>query len=640
MAGHNQDKNVGRLLGVIVAVTTIATLYFARVVLIPFTLAILITFVLTPVARLFERLHFGRVLSTVIVVILAFVAVAGVGWTVSQQFSQVINQLPDYRSNIRAKIESLHWSRSTALNNASDTMNEISKDLAAPPAHPDGSTSTTPRSSTPSRQRPMPVEIVKSPSLPLESVESVLGLVATFGIVVVLTFFMLLRREGLRNRLISLGGQRSLHVMTQALDEATARVSRYLRLQLLVNICYGALIGGCLHFIGIPGALLWGVVIGLLRFLPYIGPPLGGIMPLLLSIAIFDGWIKPLETFALFVVVELLVSNFVEPALYGAYTGISSMAILLAAIFWTALWGPVGLVLCTPLTVCIVVIGRHVPRLGFLTVLLGDEPSLTPDARYYQRLLALDHEEAKRVLEGCLEQDSLEKLYDSVILPALSLAERDRHQDRLDKASAQFIASNTRRIVGELFEERQRETRDSAGKEHADGPVAEQTTGEPIPRVHTPKIVCLPAHDEADEIVATMLCQLLDRAGFPAECIPLGRTSDMLSKALQSGPAIVCISALPPYALSHAKSAYAHVCTQIPQADVLLGIWNYQRDLDRLTGRLGIANNHTIAITLSQAVSEIAAHLGARPVALPVPVSVVQKTALPGPVPALTNSRA
>lgn len=639
MARREQDKNAGRLLGIVVAVTTIATLYFARVVLIPFTLAILITFVLTPVARLFERMHLGRVLSTVIVVILSFVAVAGVGWTVSQQFSQVINQLPDYRSNIRTKIESLHWSRSTALNNASDTMNEISKDLAAPPAHPDGSASS-PKTSASSRQRPMQVEIVKAPSLPLESVESVLGLVATFGIVVVLTFFMLLRREGFRNRLISLGGQRSLHVMTQAIDEATGRVSRYLRLQLLVNIGYGALIGGCLYFIGIPGALLWGVVIGLLRFLPYIGPPLGGIMPLLLSIAIFDGWVKPLELFALFVVVELLVSNFIEPVLYGAYTGISSMAILLAAIFWTALWGPVGLVLCTPITVCIVVIGRHVPRLGFLTILLGDEPSLTPDARYYQRLLALDHEEAKRVLENCLEQDSLEKLYDSVILPALSLAERDRHQDRLDKASAQFIASNTRRIVDELFAERQAQTRDSSEKKGAEGAAQSEASTDPIPHVQTPNIVCLPAHDEADEIVAIMLCQLLYRAGFPAQCIPLGRTSDMLSKASQAGPSIVCVSALPPYALSHAKSAYAHICAQIPQADVLLGIWTYSRDIDRLTSRLGIAHNHTIATTLNQAVSEIVAHLGAGAKSPLPPASMTSQADPHGRFPTLTNSGA
>jgi predicted PurR-regulated permease PerM len=611
MTGYTRDKNLAALLGVVVAVVVVGTLYFARVVLIPFTLAVLITFILTPVAKLLERMHFGRMFSTLIVVVLSFIVVGAVGWTVSQQFAQVMNQLPDYRSNIHAKLEALHLSKSTALNNASDTMNEISKDLAAPPAG--SSASGTHSAAAPSRQRPMQVEVVKSPALPLDSLESVLGIIGTFGIVVVLTFFMLVRRENFRNRLISLGGHRSLHVMTQAIDDATARVSRYLRLQLLVNICYGALIGTCLHFIGIPGALLWGVLVGLLRFLPYIGPPIGGILPLLLSFAIFDGWIKPLETFGLFVVTEILVSNFVEPALYGAYTGLSSMAILLAAIFWTAIWGPIGLVLSTPLTVCLVVIGRHVPRLRFLNVLLGDEPVLTADARYYQRLLAMDHEEAKRVLENFLEKKPLEDLYDSVLIPALSLAERDRHHERLDKVSAEFVISNTRRIIAELFEERRHETHESSPPSR-EIPAPPNQPNESESRaslpartpIANPKIVVVPARDAADEIVAAMLCQLLTRAGYAATCIPLGKPAEMILKSVQSAPDIVCISALPPYAVGHAKSVYAKLCAQLPQTGVLLGVWNYPGDLDRLAARIGLSDDHTIATTLSQALSEIA----------------------------------
>ena len=611
MTGYTRDKNLAALLGVVVAVVVVGTLYFARVVLIPFTLAVLITFILTPVAKLLERMHFGRMFSTLIVVVLSFIVVGAVGWTVSQQFAQVMNQLPDYRSNIHAKLEALHLSKSTALNNASDTMNEISKDLAAPPAG--SSASGTHSAAAPSRQRPMQVEVVKSPALPLDSLESVLGIIGTFGIVVVLTFFMLVRRENFRNRLISLGGHRSLHVMTQAIDDATARVSRYLRLQLLVNICYGALIGTCLHFIGIPGALLWGVLVGLLRFLPYIGPPIGGILPLLLSFAIFDGWIKPLETFGLFVVTEILVSNFVEPALYGAYTGLSSMAILLAAIFWTAIWGPIGLVLSTPLTVCLVVIGRHVPRLRFLNVLLGDEPVLTADARYYQRLLAMDHEEAKRVLENFLKKKPLEDLYDSVLIPALSLAERDRHQERLDKVSAEFVISNTRRIIAELFEERRHEIHESSPPSR-EIPAPPNQPNESESRaslpartpIANPKIVVVPARDAADEIVAAMLCQLLARAGYAATCIPLGKPAEMILKSVQSAPDIVCISALPPYAVGHAKSVYAKLCAQLPQTGVLLGVWNYPGDLDRLAARIGLSDDHTLATTLSQALSEIA----------------------------------
>jgi predicted PurR-regulated permease PerM len=640
MAGYTRDKNLARLLGVVVAVVVVGTLYFARVVLIPFTLAVLITFVLTPVSKLLERMHFGRMFSTLVVVVLSFMVVGAVGWTVSQQFAQVMNQLPDYRSNIREKLERLHWSKSTALNNASDTMNEIRKDLAAPAGA--SSASAANHSSSPSRQRPMPVEIIKSPVLPLESLESVLGVIATFGIVVVLTFFMLVRRENFRNRLISLGGQGSLQVMTQAIDDATARVSRYLRLQLLVNICYGALIGTCLHFIGVPGALLWGVMVGLLRFLPYIGPPLGGILPLLLSIAIFDGWIKPLETFGLFVVTEVMVSNIVEPMLYGAYTGISSMAILLAAIFWTAIWGPIGLVLCTPLTVCLVVIGRHVPRLGFLTVLLGDEPVLTPDTRYYQRLLAMDHEEAKRVLEGYLEQKPLEDLYDLVLVPALGLSERDRHRERLDKNSAEFVTSNTHRIVAELFEERRHEKPETAPKNETQTESLEQESSATLlsrPGPAAPRIVVVPARDEADEIVATMLCQLLSRAGYAALCIPLGRTNDMVVKTGQASPDIVCISALPPYALSHAKSAYSRLRAHLPQTDILLGVWNYPGDLDRLAARIGLTDQHTVTVSLSQAISEIAARRSAGGPEVPSPQPLASEGLSPDSVPILSSPR-
>ena len=430
MARPDTSRDVANLLGVVVAVVVVATLYFAKIVLIPFALAVLLTFVLTPLVRMLERLCLGRVVSTLLVVLLAVVAVSALGWTVGQQFSQVMNELPHYRTNIKNKIDSLHWTRNQTINNASNTMNEISKELVAPPAH--GAAGESHPAYEASRQRPLPVEIVKPPSLPLESVQSVLGLVASFGIVVVFTFFMLMRRENLRNRFISLAGQGRLHAMTQAMDEAAARVSRYLRLQLVVNTCYGMFIGTCLHFVGLPGALLWGVLVGILRFLPYIGPPLGGILPLLLSLAVFDGWQRPLMTLGLFVITEIIVSNLIEPALYGAYTGISSLAILVAAIFWTAIWGPVGLLLSTPLTLCVVVIGRYVPRLSFLPVLLGDDPVLAPDSRFYQRLLALDRDEARVILVEYLRNKPLEELYDSVLIPALNLAEKDRHRNRID----------------------------------------------------------------------------------------------------------------------------------------------------------------------------------------------------------------
>src|SRR6202171_1628101 len=261
---------------------------------------------------------------------------------------------------------------------------------------------------------------------------------------------MLAGREDLRNRLIGLVGHGHLDLMTQALDDAGARVSRYLLLQLVINACFGAVIGLGLYFIGIPNAMLWGVVSALLRFLPYVGLPLSAVLPILLSLAIFPTWTGPVATIGLYVIVEMLVGNFLEPLIYGAHTGISSFAILFAAIFWTLIWGPIGLLLSTPLTVCLVVLGRHVPALSFLNIMLGDQPVLPPEAHYYQRLLASDQAEAKEVLEDYLKTHSLEDLYDSFLIPALALAEQARHHADLAKTPDQFICKRLKKLIVEL----------------------------------------------------------------------------------------------------------------------------------------------------------------------------------------------
>jgi predicted PurR-regulated permease PerM len=600
----NASKDLFHLLAVVVAVVVIVTLYFARIVLIPFALALLFTFILTPLVKILERARFGRIPSALLVVLLALGACGAVGWTVTKQFSQVVDQLPDYKANIRTKLTSLHWSSHHALDNASQTMTEISKDLAtAPTAQRSGeSTLTHPTLMRPTPEaKPIPVEIVKPPALPLESMQNVLGLLASVLIVLVFTIFMLIRREDLRNRLISLAGDGNLQLVTQTLDDASARVSRYLLLQFVVNACYGIFIGTCLHFIGLPGALLWGVIVGTLRFLPYIGPPLGGIMPLLLSLAVFDGWTRPLIVLGLFVFTELIVSNLVEPLLYGIHTGISSLAILVAAIFWTAIWGPIGLVLSTPLTVCLLVVGRHVPRLRFLQILLGDEPPLTPDSRFYQRLLAMDHEEARQVLEGYLEGKTLEELYDSVLIPALSLAEQDRHENRLEDASQKFICQSTRELIDELWEPGGEESA-AAGGGREDG---ELTSNEALQDRDSRKILCLPARDEADEIVAIMLAQVLETAGHQAQCVPLGTAAEMLAQVKEERPDVVCISALPPFAIPHARSLYAKLRAQDSKLRVVVGLWNFSADPLKVNRRLGLAEGSRAFTTLAELRQEL-----------------------------------
>jgi predicted PurR-regulated permease PerM len=602
----NPAKDVYHLLAVVVAVVTIAALYFARVVLIPFALAVLFTFILTPVVRLLERAHLGRAFSSLLVVLLTLGTCASLGWGVSKQFGQVVNELPSYKLNIKEKLASLHWSESHVLHNASETVTEISKDLAAKPA-PSSSDSAQTLEATPSAnnrpataRQPVPVQVISPPSLPLESLQSILGLLARALIVVVFTIFMLIRREDLRNRLISLIGHGHIHLITQTLDEASSRVSKYLLIQFLVNIGYGIFIGMGLYFIGLPGALLWGVIVGILRFLPYIGPPLGGIMPLLLSMAVFDGWSKPLLVLGLFVITEVAVSNLVEPMLYGAHTGISSLAIVMAAIFWTAIWGPIGLVVSTPLTVCLLVVGRHAPQLRFLHILLGDEPPLTPESRFYQRLLAMDYEEAREVLQKCLNEMSLEELYENVLIPALGLAEQDRHQNLLQDENERFISQSTRELIDELWEPRNGET-----ALESEGVRGETTLRAAAPdSTRSLNILCVPARDEADEIVGTMLAQLLQRAGHQAECLEVGSAEHMLAQIPKQKPDLVCISALPPFAIPAVRALYGRMHGQNPDQKIIVGLWHFSGDSTKLARRLALRDDSRAFTTLAEVIHE------------------------------------
>jgi predicted PurR-regulated permease PerM len=628
------------LFALAVAVVFVATLYFARVVIVPVTLAVLFTFLLTPVVSLLERIRLPRTASALLVVLLGVAAVGAFGWMVAKQFVNVTEQFPNYATNIQQKIASLRNSRGSRLAKATDTVRELGSEIeegsaatagtpAAPLANPQNarskasqaSASTSQKNSKPSpgdagtAANPVPVKVVSPPANSMDSLPSVLDAVATAGIVIVFTFFMLLQREDLRNRFIRLAGQGRLKVMTQALDEAAQRVSRYLLLQSLVNVSYGVIIGVALYFLKIPNALLWGAIAGTLRFLPYIGPPLGAFFPVALSLAVFNGWSRPLMTAGVFICLEIVVSNFVEPLLYGAQTGVTSIGILFAAVFWTTLWGPVGLLLSTPLTVCLVVMGRHVPFLSFLQIMLGDEPVLPPEARFYQRLLAMDQDEARRILEQDFKDMCLGDLYDSVIVRALSLAEQDRHRDMLDETTEKFIFQSTKELLDEQLERCSPQNgtpqNGSAYDEAAEAP--HESGGQPAPPKcaedraprQVGKILCLPARDEADEIVGIMLTQLLERDGYLAQCLSPASTNEMLEQVALEKPEIVCISALPPFAVAHARTLYRKLRERWPALTILTGLWQFSGDADKIAARMGIGKNGTVCAALSDVMHEI-----------------------------------
>ena len=603
MAYRRSSSEVSQLVALTAGVVVIATLYFARVVLVPFALAILFSFLLSPLVRGLEKARLPRAISVLLVVVISVAAVGSIGVAVTNQLVDVTNQLPNYKANIQKKVESVRGSNRTALVRATEAVNELSREVVEAP------TATVPTAhqhkplsaSETASNKPIDVQVVQAPNGPWEFLYGWLGTVGVAGIVLVFTVFMLLRREDLRNRFIRLVGRGHLNLMTQALDDASHRISKYLLLQFLVNAAYGLVVGIGLHFIGLPNALLWGVIAAVLRFLPYVGPPIGALLPTVLSLAVFDGWARSLMVIGLFLVIEIIVANFLEPMLYGAHTGISSLAILVAAVFWTLLWGPVGLVLSTPLTVCLVVLGRYVPQLEFLHILLGDEPVLTPEAQFYQRLLAGDHREARQVLEQHLEGSSLLELYDSVVIPALALAEQDRHQNDLDEAVERFICQSTRELVEEL-DEKCAEVREMPVVEAGDHDPENAAIQKAI--ALRSKVVCVPVRDEADEIIGTMLAQLLERNGHEAQCIALGTTAEMLEQIGNENPDYVVLSALPPFALTYARTLYKRVRARLPDVSIVIGVWNFS-EVEKLSSRLALDSHGKGVTTLRAARAEV-----------------------------------
>ncbi len=388
-----------------ILVAVIAILYLARGILIPLVFAVIVALVLSPAVAWLQKLGLGRLPSALLLMVVSIAIAGGVGWFIFNELVEVVNDLPSYQQNIHNKIEAIRTPSKGAVGRAAASVKELGKELSSAPAPVAPPAPIHGRRNASNQPSPtVPVEIMAQPANEFEYVRQlatpVLAPLGILGMVLIFSVFLLTEQNDLRNRLFRLAGLDHLNVMTQALDDATRRVSRYLMMQLLVNSIFGVLCGTGLYLIGVPYAVLWGAVAGILRIVPYVGSVVAASLPLLLSLAVFDHWMPPLLVFLLFAALELVTGNFVEPWLYGMHTGISSLAILLTTVFWAALWGPAGLILSTPLTVCVVVLGRHVPHLSFLHILLGDQPVLAAEAQVYQRLLAMDDHEARAVADA------------------------------------------------------------------------------------------------------------------------------------------------------------------------------------------------------------------------------------------------
>ena len=543
-------------------VLIIASLYWAQAVLIPIAFSILLTFLLTPVADSLERLGLGRVLSVILIVLLAFSFLGAVGWIVTRQLTSVANELPTYRQNIRKKIADIRGAgKGGALEKVQKTAEEMKQELE--------------KKDGPAQVQPKPREVVvqgeqSSTFWPIPvDFAPILERVASGALAITLLIFMLIQREDLRNRLIRLIGYGRLTVTTKALEEASQRISRYLLMQSIINTSFGIAVGIALYLIELPYAPLWGFLAAVLRFIPYVGTWVAVILPSVLSLIVFQGWMWPALVIAVFLVLELVNNMILEPLLYGESAGVSEVGLLVAVAFWTWLWGPVGLILATPLTVCVVVLSKYVPQLAFISVLMSDEPAMESNISYYQRLLAMDQAEAAEIVEEHLKTHSQEQLFDEVLIRALSHARRDRELGRLTEDGEQFVFRATREILDDLNSLKPQSS--SEVSDSSQPATIDENSPVILPKV---RILGCPAQDEADELALLMFRQLLDCTKYEVEIMSDAMlTAEVVARIGEKSPAMICIAAVPPGGLAQTRYLCKRLRARFPNLKIAVGRW-------------------------------------------------------------------
>ena len=690
----------------------VAALYFAQEVLIPLALAVLFCFLLAPLVTRLERWKLGRVPAVIAVVSTAAALVVLLGWVVTAQLLNLANRLPEYQDEMVRKVENFKTrfgGRGGVTDKFAAAAQKVQEATTRPASQPTSGPTSGPATSQASviaspparlvqpgedgmdavareftraapprgppvgttQYNPLWVVAMPAPASPVRTLGSYLGLVlsplGTAGLVLVFVIFILLQREDLRDRMIRLIGHQDLNVTTTALDDAAGRISRYMLAQAIVNGTYGFAVAIGLwligHFAGdksFPSFVLWGLLCAVLRFIPYVGPWVAAAFPITVSLAVYPGFQVFFWTAGMFVLIELLSNNFMEPYLYGASTGMSTIAVLVSAVFWTWLWGAVGLLLATPLTVVLVVIGKYVPQMQFLDILLGDEPVLDPPERVYQRLLAMDQEEATELAREYLKEMDLERVYDEVLNPALSLAEQDRHKGRLDERRQAFIRRAMRDMIEELGDEwRLRQDRSDAdamkvaaaatvaaakgtgvmdsgaaapsrstadakplngtngnGKPPAvpatspaplpEAPVPEREPARRVPADCTVNVAVVPAHDEADEISGLMLAQLLEFRGYCAFPMSVTKLASELVEAVEQKAAhVVVVSAMPPAAVAHSRYLCKRLHARFPDVNMVVGLWTMKGDLTKARERVTCIASVQVSSTFTAGLEQI-----------------------------------
>ena len=600
-----------------------ATLYLAREICVPLALGILLSFLLAPLVRLLQRFRFPHSLAVLVAVLGASIVLLLLGSVVGGQLSQLAADLPQYRANMVQKIRAVRGETQTsgALGRAVDVIQGLGQELQAPTAKK--------ASALPTESQPMPVEIREPDAGPLEKLgrllTPLLGPLATIGLVFTFTVFMLIQRQDIRNRFIRLAGSDDLQRTTAALDDTGRRLSRLFLSQFGLNAAFGVVIWLGLWVIGVPSPVLWGILAAILRFIPYIGGVIAAALPLALAIAVDPGWMLAAWTAVLFVSAELVAGQAVEPLLFGHSTGLSPLAIVLAATFWSFLWGPIGLVLATPLTVALVVMGNHIERLRFLDVLLGDRPALAPPQIFYQRMLAADPAEAVDQARAFLKVRSLDTYYDEVALEGLKLAQDDIVRGALSGERQAILGTTIQQLVARLAGIK---TQRSGSNQSTDAETAAAIAAIRPDRVLTGfatgaeglqdswrgpcPILCVAGRSVLDQAIAGMLLQLFERQGLKGRIVgpEMLETTDPLPFD-PSGVALICFSYLDALSTLHIRHAARRMRRKVPgKPKIIVGLWR-QRDPATVEGLRRQISADVLATSLHDAL-EAAMNLAAK----------------------------
>jgi predicted PurR-regulated permease PerM len=617
-------------------VAIVCGLYFGREVLVPVALALLMSFALAPPVRMLQWWRVPRTLAVIVVVLAAFTAIFGLTALMVSQVNQLAGELPRYQTTLRDKIQSLRGAAASTstLERASEVLQNLSNELDKPGVgRPATGLPTDPAASS---AKPIPVEVKQPDPGALQTlvalITPLIHPLATTGIVVIFVVFILMQKQDLRNRLVRLAGSRDLQRTTAALDDAGQRLSRLFLTQLALNAAYGLVIGLGLWIIGVPSAPLWGILAMVLRFVPYIGAVISAIFPLILAAAVGPDWSMVLWTGALFLILEPLTGQAVEPLVFGHSTGLSPVAVIASATFWTWLWGPVGLILATPLTVCLVVLGRHVERLSFLDVMFGNQPALSPAELVYQRMLARDPVEAAEQAQRVLAEKPLHAYYDEVLLEGLRLAQSDAERGLLNEERMLRIRDAVAEIVDDLdaHEDKLAPAPGSDADAEPTSPLAQLEKAEAAPgplrqlpaewRAEKP-VLCVPGLGLLDEAVALVVAQLLQRRGIgaraeQADALSVSRIFSLDTK----GVALVCLCYIENATAAQIRYAIRRVRRKAPQAFILVALVGAAETIDEQliqgNARVDIVK-HSLSETVERILGESAAQAKDSDAALP-----------------------